>query len=195
MGLRPTKTNEGASDRCRGINNLDRVFNRAVTAREESTVYKMVSEEVAFVKNRPLPKSFKHPAPPLLPLRKCGVFHPLVQLHGRLRTDSVIDSGFFQQGRLPIGRAVESAITANLAIGRPLGCPVHPLQAPAQHLRIRLFCIRSSMAVHQFPIHNHAARRFPQRQLTAKLRPRPRLALLRLGGGWGEAGAGRFLGA
>ena len=32
MGLRPTKTNEGASDRCRGINNLDRAFNRAVLA-------------------------------------------------------------------------------------------------------------------------------------------------------------------
>ena len=30
MGLRPTKTNEGANDRCRGINNLDRAFNRAV---------------------------------------------------------------------------------------------------------------------------------------------------------------------
>ena len=29
MGMRPTKTNEGASDRCRGINNLDRAFNRA----------------------------------------------------------------------------------------------------------------------------------------------------------------------
>ena len=29
MGLRPTKTNEGASDRCRGINNLNRAFNRA----------------------------------------------------------------------------------------------------------------------------------------------------------------------
>ena len=32
----------------------------AVTAREESTDYRMVSEEGAFVKNRPLPKSFKH---------------------------------------------------------------------------------------------------------------------------------------
>ncbi len=31
MGLRPTKTNEGASDRCRGINNLDHAFNRAVS--------------------------------------------------------------------------------------------------------------------------------------------------------------------
>ena len=34
MDLRPTKTNEGASDRCRGINNLDRAFNRAVFAVE-----------------------------------------------------------------------------------------------------------------------------------------------------------------
>ena len=83
-----------------------------------------------------------------------------------------------------------SAITVNLANGRPLGCPVHPLQAPARHLRIRLFCIRSSMAVHPFPIHNHAARRFPQQQLTAKLRPR--LALLRLCRGRAEAGAGKF---
>ena len=32
MGLRPTKTNEGASDRCCGINNLDRAFNRAFLA-------------------------------------------------------------------------------------------------------------------------------------------------------------------
>ena len=32
MGLRPTNTNEGASGRCRGINNLDRAFNRAVLA-------------------------------------------------------------------------------------------------------------------------------------------------------------------
>ena len=30
MGLRPTKKDEGARDWCRGINNLDRAFNRAV---------------------------------------------------------------------------------------------------------------------------------------------------------------------
>ena len=29
MGQRPTNTNEGASGQCRGINNLDRAFNRA----------------------------------------------------------------------------------------------------------------------------------------------------------------------
>ena len=29
MGLRPTKKDEGARDWCRGINNLDRAFNRA----------------------------------------------------------------------------------------------------------------------------------------------------------------------
>ena len=44
MSLRSTKTNEGASGRYRGIDNLDGAFNRAVAAREESTVYKMVSE-------------------------------------------------------------------------------------------------------------------------------------------------------
>ena len=43
MGLRPTKTNEGASDRCRGINNLDRAFNRVLSAR--------------------IPETFKHPRP------------------------------------------------------------------------------------------------------------------------------------
>ena len=32
MGLRPTKKDEGARDWCRGINNLDRAFNRAVLA-------------------------------------------------------------------------------------------------------------------------------------------------------------------
>ena len=32
MGLRPTKNDEGARDRCRGINNLDRAFNRAVAS-------------------------------------------------------------------------------------------------------------------------------------------------------------------
>ena len=32
MGLRPTNTNEGASDRCRGIDNLDRAFNKAFSA-------------------------------------------------------------------------------------------------------------------------------------------------------------------
>ena len=30
MGLRPTKGDEDAGDRCRGINNLRRVFNGAV---------------------------------------------------------------------------------------------------------------------------------------------------------------------
>ena len=33
MGLRPTNTNEGAIGRCRGINNLDRAFNRVFSAR------------------------------------------------------------------------------------------------------------------------------------------------------------------
>ena len=32
MDLRPTKTNEGVSVRYRGINNLDRAFNRVLTA-------------------------------------------------------------------------------------------------------------------------------------------------------------------
>ena len=32
MGLRRTNTNEGASDRCRGINNLDRAFIRVKLA-------------------------------------------------------------------------------------------------------------------------------------------------------------------
>ena len=38
MGLRPTKTNEGASDRCRGINNLDPAFNKAVPALKALTI-------------------------------------------------------------------------------------------------------------------------------------------------------------
>ena len=41
MGLRPTNTNEGASGRCRGIDNLDRAFNRVLSAR--------------------IPETFKHP--------------------------------------------------------------------------------------------------------------------------------------
>ncbi len=39
MGLRPTKTNEGASDRWRGINNLDRAFNRAYRAQPSRRIY------------------------------------------------------------------------------------------------------------------------------------------------------------
>ena len=35
MGLRPTKKDEGARDWCRGINNLDRAFNRVVLAVRE----------------------------------------------------------------------------------------------------------------------------------------------------------------
>ena len=38
MGLRPTKTNGGASGRYRGINNLDRAFNRTFPARIPETV-------------------------------------------------------------------------------------------------------------------------------------------------------------
>ena len=42
MGRRPTKKNEGAYDWCRGINNLDRAFNRVILVwfaanREEAT--------------------------------------------------------------------------------------------------------------------------------------------------------------
>ena len=38
MGLRPTKKNEGAYDWCRGINNLDRAFNRVIPAGIPETV-------------------------------------------------------------------------------------------------------------------------------------------------------------
>ena len=37
MDLRPTKMNEGAMDWCRGVNNLDRAFNRLVSARIPKT--------------------------------------------------------------------------------------------------------------------------------------------------------------
>ena len=46
MGLRPTNTNEGASGRCREINNWDRACNRVLSAR--------------------IPETFKHPRPWLL---------------------------------------------------------------------------------------------------------------------------------
>ena len=38
MGLRPTKTKKGASDRCRGIDNWGRAFNRVFPARIPKTV-------------------------------------------------------------------------------------------------------------------------------------------------------------
>ena len=38
MRLRPTNTNEGASGRCRGIDNLDRAFNRVFSTRIPETV-------------------------------------------------------------------------------------------------------------------------------------------------------------
>ena len=38
MGLRPTKTDKGASGRCRGIDNWDRTFNSVVSARIHETV-------------------------------------------------------------------------------------------------------------------------------------------------------------
>ena len=38
MDLRPTKMNEGAMDWCRGVNNLDRAFNRVFSTRIPETV-------------------------------------------------------------------------------------------------------------------------------------------------------------
>ena len=38
MRLRPTNTNEGASDRCRGIDNWGRAFNRVFSARIPETI-------------------------------------------------------------------------------------------------------------------------------------------------------------
>ena len=53
MGLRPTNTNEGVSGRCRGINNLDRAFNRAVLAvRVLAGLYKLSAKPWLSLVNR-----------------------------------------------------------------------------------------------------------------------------------------------
>ena len=54
MDLRPTKTNEGVSVRYRGINNLDRAFNRAFSARIPETVtpHRALKHQAPFSKFR-----------------------------------------------------------------------------------------------------------------------------------------------
>src|ERR1035437_4553201 len=100
--------------------------------------------------------------PPLLQLYKFRVFHPLLEFRRRLRTNGVVDSVFLQERS--IGLAVKATVARDLANDRPRGRLLHPIQTAAQHLRVR-----PGIAAHQFPIHDHAARRFPQQQLTAEL--------------------------
>ena len=67
MGLRPTKTNEGASDRWRGINNLDRAFNRAVPAARPILPHTIVGRPVLIYASKCFPRqpqtrSWAHPS-------------------------------------------------------------------------------------------------------------------------------------